>query len=56
MNEHMQTRELPAGTVIKLAGFPVELTAPVVVSTHQANWPLIDETLAALTEAPSDRP
>ncbi len=35
-------RELPAGTVVRLFGVPIELTAPVVARAAVDNWHLVD--------------
>lgn len=35
-------RELPTGTIVRLFGVPVELTAPAVCRAAEDNWHLID--------------
>ena len=36
------TRELPAGTVVRFFGIPIELTAPAIFRAAVDNWQLVD--------------
>lgn len=43
--DDLQDFVLPAGTVIKLRGIPLELVNDIVVRCHPDNWPLTREQL-----------
>jgi hypothetical protein len=38
-----ESREFPAGTVLKMNGIPVALTEAAKIETHPSNWPLIED-------------
>lgn len=44
-NEDLEYRELPAGSIIKIEGIPLELENPTSVGTHKGNWPVVEESM-----------
>lgn len=44
----METRELPAGTVVQVFGIPVVLTRAAHVATNPDNWTIIDSSQAII--------
>lgn len=47
MTLDMDTRELPAGTMVHIAGIPCFLTAPAILETGRGNWRAIDKLEAS---------
>lgn len=39
----IEFRELPAGTIVKIGGFPLELEKPTSVGTHPENWKHVEK-------------
>lgn len=47
----MEEKELLAGTIVHIYGFPVELAQHVKVLTFTGNWPLIEQAKRAHGDA-----
>ena len=43
---------VPSGTIVHIAGFPVQVTEHTAFLTHKANWALIKEAITFPPEGP----